>query len=236
MFEHVPQRMLIIAAHPDDEVLGMGASLHRFIHTQGHQVRVVIMGEGLTSRQQQRDPSLCQTQLQELHQQARAAANVLGIQELKQYQLPDNRFDSLDILDIIKIIETEMDDFQPDWLWTHHGGDTNQDHRICFDASIVACRALPNQKLKGIISFEVPSSTEWQAFNSPNYFRPNLFLSLSADDLLAKQNAMSCYESERREFPHPRSSLALETLAHYRGTMSGLNLAEAFMLIRMIER
>ncbi|MEM4234823.1 MAG: hypothetical protein QXU75_06715, partial [Candidatus Methanomethylicaceae archaeon] len=147
---------------------------------------------------------------------------------------PDNRFDMVALLDIIKVIEKEKKDWQPEIVFTHHGGDTNIDHRRTFEAVIAATRPMKDEMVKTILTFETPSSTEWQAFNYPNPFLPNFFVGFPEESLKAKIAAMEHYEFERRKYPHPRSPEALKVLAQRWGVVVGKDFAEAFMMIRNI--
>jgi LmbE family N-acetylglucosaminyl deacetylase len=228
------KRILVVAAHPDDELLGLGASLHRLIHEYQCNVRVIILGEGITSRSDTRDPEIWKKELELHRKNIYAAQKVIGYPSVGIYNFPDNRFDSVALLDIVKVIEKEKDEFKPEVIFTHHGGDTNIDHRRTFDAVITACRPMQNEAVKTIIAFETPSSTEWQAANYPNPFLPNLFIEVSRENLDAKIKGMECYEFESRKYPHPRSPDALEVLAKRWGVAVGKPFAEAFMLIRSI--
>ena len=228
------KRILVVAAHPDDEVLGPGASLYKLIHTCHCKARVVILGEGLTSRADKREPAAWATALEEHRRNIEAAAQVIGYTSTGLYDLPDNRFDSVDLLDIVKIVEKEKQAFDPDIIFTHHGGDVNVDHQRTFEAVLTASRPLQAERVKTLLTFEVASSTEWQAFNHATPFRPNLFIRVSEEDLQAKIQAMGCYTYETRSFPHPRSAEALRIQAARRGVEIGSAFAEAFVLIRSI--
>ena len=141
--------------------------------------------------------------------------------------------DSIDLLDVVKEVEKKNEELKPDVVVTHHGGDLNIDHRIIHQAVITACRPQPGQTVKRILSFEVPSSTEWQSPSSGNPFVPNWFEDIS-DTLELKIKALEAYESEMRKWPHARSIKALEHLARWRGASVGAEAAEAFMLVREI--
>ncbi len=162
------------------------------------------------------------------------ARKAIGYDSVSTYDFSDNRFDHHDLLDIIKVIEKEKKLFKPDIIFTHHGGDLNVDHQQTFKAVMTACRPMEDECVKTIITFETPSATEWQA-NIPGVnFMPNLFVEISKEDLQAKIDALEAYEFEIREYPHPRSAKALETLAAVRGYNVGVQYAEAFQLIRKI--
>lgn len=225
---------MIVAAHPDDELLGLGATMHKLIHTQNVTAHVVILGEGITSRADSRDVKACDSNLKTHRQNMKNAAEKIGYQSESFYNFADNRFDSHDLLDIVKVIEKEKNNFQPNFIFTHHKGDLNIDHQVTFQAVMTACRPMDTENVKGIISFETPSATEWQANSDPRKFSPNLYMEICHIDLVAKCEAMEEYEFEKRKFPHPRSSKALEILASYRGMTIGKPLAEAFEIIRLI--
>jgi LmbE family N-acetylglucosaminyl deacetylase len=226
---------MLVVAHPDDELLGLGATMNKLIKQYNCKVKVVILGEGITSRSDARDVKLWEKELATHKQNINNAAKAIGYHEVKTYDFPDNRFDSVALLDIVKAIEKEKSDFQPEIIFTHHGGDTNVDHRCTFDAVITATRPMSHEVVKTIIAFETPSSTEWQAANYPNYFRPNLFIEVAKENVDAKIKGMESYEFEKRKYPHPRSPEALEIQCKRNGVIVGKEYAEAFMLIRSIQ-
>ena len=228
------KRIMVVVAHPDDELLGLGASMNRLINEFNVTAHVVILGEGITSRSDERNTQEWSKELAIHRQNINEAQAIIGYQSVSIYDLPDNRFDSVDLLDIIKLIEKEKKAFQPEVVFTHHGGDLNVDHRKTFEAVITACRPLNEEKVKTIITFETPSGTEWKASSDPRHFIPNFFISVSQNNLLAKIQGMESYEFEKRPFPHPRSSKALEILANRWGVAIGAELAEAFCIIRSI--
>lgn len=228
------KRIMIVVAHPDDELLGCGATFNRLIQDFGCFVRVVILGEGITSRANTRDLVKWEQDLAVHKSNIKKAQNLIGYQELSVYDLPDNRFDSVDLLDIIKIIEKEKLDFDPYAIFTHHGGDLNIDHQRTFDSVMTACRPMSTERVKQIIAFETPSGTEWRASSDPRHFIPNLFFEVSKDNLNSKITGMQCYEFEKRNFPHPRSPESLEILAKRWGIAIGCPYAEAFMIVRSL--
>jgi LmbE family N-acetylglucosaminyl deacetylase len=228
------QRILVVVAHPDDELLGLGASIHRLVHRHGCEARAVILGEGLTSRSATRDTEHWATDLAKHRGNIAQAASSIGYASTGIYDFADNRFDSVDLLDIIKVVEQEKEGFQPHLIFTHHGGDTNIDHRRTFEAVVTACRPLPGEPARTILACETPSSTEWQATSYPQPFLPNFFLAVSEEDVAAKIKGMEAYEFEKRPYPHPRSPEALRLLAQRWGVVTGQHLAEAFMLVRHI--
>jgi LmbE family N-acetylglucosaminyl deacetylase len=224
-------RILIIAAHPDDEVLGCGGTIAKLAHN-GHEVYIAIIGEGLTSRYNQRehvDPSF----VNELKACSRKASQLLGAKEIFFNDLPDNRFDTVPLLDVIKPIEKIVESVRPQVIYTHHGGDLNIDHVVTHRAVLTATRPSAGYKINEIYAFEVPSSTEWTFGQFAPAFRPNVFVDIR-NTLETKIKAMQVYESEVQPFPHPRSIIALKSLAQSRGITVGLSSAEAFELIRAI--
>ncbi len=229
------KKILLVVAHPDDELLGVGATMNRLVNDYGCIIKVVILGEGITSRHDQRDTILWQEQIKKHKENIRKAQRMIGYQELSVYDFPDNRFDSIDLLDIVKVVEKEKETFEPEIIFTHHGGDLNIDHQRTCDAVVTACRPMEQEKVKTIICFETPSGTEWRSPADPKHFIPNLFFEINQDNLSAKINAMEAYESEKRTYPHPRSPEALTILAQRWGIAIGKRYAEAFMLIRSID-
>lgn len=234
LMEWSNKKILVIVAHPDDELLGLGATIHRLVHRQSCTARAVILGEGITSRATVRDPQQWAAELAVHRSNIQRAAEAIGYSSTGIYDFADNRFDSVDLLDLVKVVEQEKEEFQPDIIFTHHGGDTNIDHRRTFEAVMTGTRPLPGEPMRTIVACETPSSTEWQAANYPNPFLPNFFLAVTEEDLAAKIEGMEAYEFEKRAYPHPRSPEALRILAQRWGVVIGQPLAEAFMLIRHI--
>jgi LmbE family N-acetylglucosaminyl deacetylase len=225
-------RVLVVAAHPDDEVLGCGGTIARHADA-GDQVQVLIVAEGATSRLQQRDRIQATDALSALAQAAQQAGAILGAQGVELLDLPDNRLDSLDRLDLIKQIEQRIARHQPQVVYLHHAGDVNVDHRRLHEAVVTACRPTPGQPVQRLLSYEVASSTEWQPPGSAQTFQPNWFVDISAQ-WLRKHEALAAYASEMRPWPHARSMEALEHLARWRGAQVGLEAAEAFCLLRQL--
>ncbi len=223
---------LVIAAHPDDEVLGCGATIAR-LADEGWAVHVVIMAEGSTSRNSKRDPDKHGKELSELSTCAEMANQILGVQSLKLIALPDNRMDAMELLDVVKIVEDEIEHHRPVIVLTHHAGDVNIDHLVVHDAVVTACRPQPGHQVKTLLFFEVPSSTEWRPAASKMQFTPDYFYDVTVF-IEKKLAALNAYTPEMRAFPHPRSIEAVEYLARWRGATIGCAAAEAFMLGRTI--
>jgi LmbE family N-acetylglucosaminyl deacetylase len=229
------KKILIIVAHPDDELLGIGASMNKLIIKNNSTIHVVILGEGITSRDNLRDTKKRNQELLTHKSNILSAQKEIGYQSVSIYDFPDNRFDTVALLDIIKVIEKEKQQFNPDIIFTHHGGDVNIDHQRTFEAVITACRPMEHENVKTIITFETPSGTEWRAVSDPRHFLPNFFISVSKENVLAKIKGMESYEFEKRPFPHPRSPEALLIQAQRWGVVIGKEYAEAFQIIRHIQ-
>ncbi len=226
------KNVLVIAAHPDDEVLGCGGTIAKHVDT-GDRVDVLIMAEGLTSRDVARDRDAAGNALTDLARSAHEANRILGVTSLELLDFPDNRLDAVDLLDIVKTIEAAIARLQPSVVYTHHAGDVNIDHRRIHEAVIAACRPMPGQPVKQLLFFEVASSTEWQTPHSAPHFAPSVFVNI-ASTLDRKRAALACYASEMRAFPHPRSLQGVEALAVWRGCTSGYPAAEAFVVGRLL--
>ncbi len=224
-------RVLVLAAHPDDEVLGCGGTIAWHVD-QGHDVAIHLMAEGATSRTNVPDRVAMASELESLRSSARKAADILGA-SISFDSYPDNRMDSVDLLDVVKSVERLIAEIRPDRIYTHHSGDVNIDHRIVHQAAVTACRPVPEQCVRSLLFFETPSSTEWQPATSGEVFAPNWFVSIDTT-IERKREALKAYASEMREFPHSRSLAAINHLACWRGASAGVHAAEAFMLGRTI--
>lgn len=223
--------VLFVAAHPDDEVLGCGGTILG-LSRAGHRVSIAILGEGLTARRDARERAATAA-LRDLRACSREAARVLGAHEVTHHALPDNRFDTLPLLEIVKLVEAEITRVRPRVVYTHHGGDLNVDHAVVHRAVLTATRPVPGQGVREVYAFETPSSTEWAFTASATPFRPNVFADI-AGDLEGKLRALSCYPSEVRAFPHPRSAEGLRAIAQRWGAVAGCEAAEAFELVRQL--
>ncbi|WP_299395029.1 PIG-L deacetylase family protein [Pelagibius sp.] len=224
--------ILIVAAHPDDEVLGVGGTAARHAD-EGDKVHVLILAEGSTSRGEQRDRNAHGEAIDALKQAARAAADCLGTQPPRFAGLPDNRMDQLDLLDIIKHVEAAVKEVDPAIIYTHHGGDLNLDHRLTHQAVLTACRPLPGARVEAIYAFETLSASEWSTPEIGRPFIPCHFVDVSRY-LDSKRKALECYHREMRPFPHSRSIENVEYLARFRGGCVGFEAAEGFSVCRQL--
>jgi LmbE family N-acetylglucosaminyl deacetylase len=234
MIDFKGKKIMIAVAHPDDELLGLGAAMNRLISEYNVTTHVVILGEGITSRSDSRDTEKWKKELEQHRKNIADAQKAVGYHSVSIYDFADNRFDTVALLDIVKVIEKEKQSFQPDIIFTHHGGDVNIDHQRTFEAVITACRPMEHEKTKTIITFETPSGTEWRASTDPRHFVPNLFISVSEKNIEAKVKGMESYEFEKRPYPHPRSPEALKIQAQRWGIAVGAPFAEAFCVVRSV--
>ena len=214
------RKVLVVAAHPDDEVLGCGSTIAKHVN-QGDEVGVLFMTDGVAARGEGGAGPRAAA--------AHKAIQILGAGMLVMAGFPDNEMDSISLLDVAKEIEAEIQEFSPNIIYTHHYGDLNVDHRITHQAVLTACRPLPGTWLEAIYGFEIPSSTEW---GEP--FIPTHFVRMREAEHVIKMQALAAYGDEIRDFPHARSKCAVESLAVMRGCQVGVERAEAFSTIRTL--
>ena len=226
------ERVLVVAAHPDDEILGCGGTIRRHVD-DGDQVAMLIVAEGATSRDNTRDVDARGPELKRLREAAQSAAAAVGVADLTMAGQPDNRLDSLVLLDVIKIVESAVARTAPTIVYLHHPRDLNVDHRVLHQATCTACRPLPGSPVREIYAFETPSSTEYGTFGTGPSFEPTHFVDIEGQ-WPAKRKALECYDMEMRPFPHARSIEAVEALAKWRGASTGLWMAEAFQVVRTV--
>ena len=221
------KKILIVAAHPDDEVLGCFGTVAKMIK-KGYEAYSLILSGGKTSRGE-----VEQKELDELKTEMLKANKLIGIKEVFQADFPDNAFDSVPLLNIVKKVEEIKHKIEPEIIFTHHIGDMNIDHQITHKAVLTATRPMADEPVKSVYSMEVPSSTEWNAFAKETIFVPNVFVDITETvDLMVK--AMDCYRSELREYPHPRSLQHIKELAQNNGIKVGLRYSENFILVRRV--
>lgn len=218
--------VLVVAAHTDDEALGCGGTIARHVE-EGDTVYAVFMADGVSSRK-----GVVEEDFKGRHSAAESAREILGIKENFYLGLPDNRMDSIPLIDIVQKLESIIDTLKPNIVYTHHNGDLNVDHRITHQAVMTASRPMPGASVREIYGFEVISSTEW-ASQLVQPFIPMVFVNIGKY-LDRKLVALEMYHSEMRSPPHSRSAQHIESLALHRGYSIGADAAEAFTLIRLI--
>lgn len=221
------RKVLVVAAHPDDEVLGCGATVVKHVNVGDH-VWVVILGEGITSRKELSGIQK-KRNLEKLAKSAQKASKILGVEKLLLKNFPDNQFDTVPLLNIIHEIEKVTETFNPQIIYTHNQSDVNIDHRKTLEAVESVIRPLSNTQIEQALAFEVPSSSECN-FVRAN-FGPNVFNQIDEENFDKKIAALKVYSTELRPFPHPRSPEYLGALAKVRGGQVGFPMAEAFELI-----
>lgn len=218
-------RVLVVAAHPDDEILGVGGTIAKRVQ-RGDECHALILGEGITARGEKRE-LFDGTEQVGLQENARRSAGIVGYQSINFQGLPDVRFDGLELLDIVKIVQKVFFEIKPEVVYTHHYGDLNIDHRLTYEAVLCACRPVSGWYPNELLCFETPSSTEWNFGRKEQSFFPNVFVDIT-DTLEKKLNAMKCYDGEMRDYPHPRSLDALKAISMKWGSTVNINYAEAF--------
>ena len=214
------EKVLVIAAHPDDETLGMGGTIHK-LSLLGSRVRVIFLSDGVGSRDEIRES------VDSRRAAAISALRVLNCTDVHFYDYPDNSMDTMPLIDIVKTVEKSIDDFDPTVLFTHFPHDLNVDHRITSQACLVAARPKVNRSIKSLLYFEVQSSTEWNFGSSQ--FIPNMFVDIS-DSFGFKTNALKEYQVEIEAFPEARSFAGIEARSNVRGVTVGVSNAEAFQI------
>jgi len=226
------KKILVIAAHPDDEMLGVGGTIHNSVLSQNAIAHALILSKGIFSRvSSENDKNLIRQKKNIVK-----ATSIIGFKNVVALDFPDNRLDSVDLLDIVRPIESVIAKYNPDVIFTHHSMDLNIDHRKTHQAVVTATRPMPGMKPICLFSFETPSSTEWQTNDSDKAFLPNFFIEIKKNNITAKQKALKAYTTECKEYPHPRSQKSLEIIAQRWGLNIGVKYAEAFRLIRYIEK
>ena len=223
------KNVLVIAAHPDDEILGCGGTIAR-LSKQGSTVNILILAEGITSRDKVRNRSKRQNQIENLRKQGKLASKDVGAKSITFLDYPDNRIDTVPLLNIVKDIEENILKFKPDTIFTHFDNDMNIDHTITNKATLTAARPKPGSKVKKIYAYEIMSSTY---YNPSANFIPNFHVNIDKF-IKIKLRALKRYKGEMEKFPHPRSLEAITALSKFRGSNIGFNNAESFKLLREI--
>lgn len=224
-------KILVVVAHPDDEVLGVGATIAKRV-AHGDEAYALILGEGETSRWNTRADA-DEKALDILHANTLKSAKIIGYSDIFFENIADNRFDSVDLLDIVKCVEKYVSLIHPDVVYTHHLGDLNIDHQITHKAVLTASRPIGDYSIKEIYAFETVSSSEWNFGNKENVFMPSVFEDIS-EYLERKIDAMKEYKTELCEYPHPRSLRMLKAVAEKWGATVGHEYVEAFETIRVV--
>ncbi len=221
--------VLIVVAHTDDEVLGAGATIAWHV-AKGDSVYAISMTDGVGARNPE------QTNKKETRQNMAAkSADILGFKWLKPGNFPDNAMDTVTLLSVTSVIEEAKREVEPTLVYTHSAADLNIDHRVVSQATLTAFRPQPEERWKEIRAFEVPSATDYGHDDITGRFQPNLYISIEPT-WGKKREALEAYSNEMRDAPHTRSFEGIENLARYRGNQAGLALAEAFHILRKIER
>ena len=235
-------KILVIVAHPDDEVLGMGGTIKKLTKSN-HEIKIVIMATGISARRStdfknssqynvnKNKKDIMNKQIKTLKIHATKAAKLLGVSNIEFLNYPDNEMDKISNLELTKSVEGIIKKFKPETIYTHTPFDVNVDHVSCYNAVLTATRPKKNTNVKKVMSFEVPSSSEW---NFTSIFTPNTFVDIS-HELKHKIKALECYKTELQKYPHPRSAKALQAIGNRWGTVSGFSVAEAFSLVRLLE-
>jgi|UniRef100_A0A7V5XZE9 LmbE family N-acetylglucosaminyl deacetylase len=214
-------KILIVVAHPDDEILGMGGTIAKY--AQKKDFYLLILTDGVSAR----DKKLIKKQ----EANAKKANRFLGVKDIYFLRFSDERLDAYPLLTIIQKIEKIIKTLQPTEVYTHFPYDVNQDHRRTYEAVAVACRPLSGSSIKRIFTFEIPGSTEWYYRDK---FIPNYYEVLTKKEIDLKINAFKFYEKEVKKFPHPRSEEGIIIKAKIRGSEIGVPFAEGFYLIKAI--
>ena len=223
-------KVLVIAAHPDDEVLGCAGTIARLVQ-EGHEVHTLLLGGGIAARFP--DDDVVEDEVALLRSESIAVSKLLGVADVHHCSFPDNRFGSVPLLEIVKTIEELLQVLEPQVVYTQHGADLNLDHAVVFRATLTATRPLSSTSVRELYSYEVASSTEWAFQQFEPVFNPNVFVDIT-DTIDTKIKAMEIYTGEIRLSPHPRSPEALRAIALRWGSVIGVEFAEAFSLIRSL--
>jgi LmbE family N-acetylglucosaminyl deacetylase len=221
------KKVLILAAHPDDEILGLGGTVARHVSC-GDEVTIALIADHGAARYDEET-------INNVRESARQAAKILGVINMKFAGLVDQRLDTLPILDITQQVEKILKDVQPHIIYTHHRGDINRDHQVVYEATLTAARPYSAPHVERILCYETPSSTEWSGPHNEYSFVPNVFVDIT-NFLDKKLKAMSSYQSELLAFPHPRSLEALKNRAAHWGSVMGVEAAEPFILVREFQK
>ena len=231
MINLINKSILIIAAHPDDEVLGCGGLLSKISNKS--KISIIFIGEGSSCRYADLKDNGIKNDIRDREIAANKAANAYSLKDLEFFNLPCGRMDQIPIIEINKIIESKISRFNPDIIFTHDPFDVNNDHKIIYRSTIMSTRPNSKSNVSNIFTYEVPSSSEC-GFSPDGQFSPNYFVELSKLDIQKKFETLSYYNSEIDDFPFPRSFKGIQTYARYRGMQAAVEYAEAFKLVRSV--
>lgn len=216
---------LVVVAHPDDEVLGAGATIPKLI-ANGHNVAVAIMSGKAGARKDISDT---------LAEDEARAMSIIGVEKTYHADFPNIKMNIIPHLDLVQFIEECIKEWRAEAIITHHPSDVNIDHQETAKAVIAACRLFQRTKdvpcLKELMYMEVPSSTEWSLNASENRYQPNVFYEIGIEGVEKKIEALRAYKGVMRPYPHPRSEEAITGLAAMRGAQAGCEYAESFECI-----
>ena len=224
------KKVLVIAAHPDDEVLGIGGTVAK-LSAEGVECHLLIVTDGSSS--QYRDSDHLHEIIEAKKLETKGCADTLGFKSIHYGELPDMKLDKTPHVVINQVIEKVIDEVQPDTVFTHFWGDVNRDHQEVYKSTLVAVRPVMGQVVRELYCYIVPSSTEWTPDKADTMFMPNYFVNIEkyAEQ---KYKAFACYSTELREYPHPRSIQYLRETDKAAGLRVGLLAAEEFVLLRKL--
>lgn len=225
------KRVLVIVAHPDDEVLGVGGTIAK-LASQGVECHLLIVTDGSSS--QYRDSDHLHEIIEAKKLETKGCADLLGFKSIHYGELPDMKLDKTPHIAINQVIEKVIDQIQPDTVFTHFWGDVNRDHQEVYKSTLVAARPVMGQVVKELYCYRVPSSTEWTPNKADTMFMPNYFVDIEKFAEI-KYKAFACYSTELREYPHPRSVQYLRETDKAAGLSVGLLAAEEFVLLRKLD-
>jgi LmbE family N-acetylglucosaminyl deacetylase len=223
--------VLCVATHPDDEIIGVGGTLARHA-AQGDDVYLSILSEAEPARHDEITPEV-EEKMAHRRDCTRSACAALGVESVTFHGFPDNTFDDIPLLDIVKAVEEEIRRHQPDVIYTHHYGDLNLSHELTCRAVITAARPLPDSSVRSILAYETLSTSEWAVPHVGNVFQPTVFEDIS-EHLDRKLDALAEHSTELREHPHPRNVQNVRRNAKLWGAKAGVEAAEPFELLREV--
>lgn len=224
------KNILVVAAHPDDDAFGCGGTIRKLANKK-NKIFAVYFTDGVSARIKSVNDA---KKIRERKKHSENAAKIMGIKKCYYHSFPDNKLDTIPLLEIVKKIEQFIKKIKPELILTHFENDLNYDHQIINRAVVTATRPKPNEIVKKILLFETLSSTEWRFSNKKKIFNPNYFVDVTKT-INHKIKSIKCYKKEVFNWPHPRSEKGVKTLAMYRGQSVGLKFAEAFQLLRNID-